>query len=1250
MKFKKFLSTTLAAVMLASQLVLPSATPVAMAAKADDDAYLSIGANAIDNGGTYENSCFTMNIKTPIAAGQTISFEYKPLDDTDFDSVSVRSYSHTEKWFDVKSSGSVEYRGTETNSLAPVKSSITVTDLGDGWKKVSWTVGAANTAGTATTDGFWIRFSWKESAGYSVFGDIRMAVDNLTVGSKVCSFNKSNLVSDSTPASVPFTFKFDDGTQFTSSRSEGHHTVTAEIIDSSYVVPATTGITISSKTLSGQEGGIAKLTCELAPAGALDTVTWSTDNPSVATVESSGKVNFVGVGNATITVTTASGFSDSCAVTVTARPSVPPMDDEKCYAMSEPNTTRNKAKVYGVSANDELSYYVKPIAGTATSVNNADMYTRAGGTLATYVSTGNNVYSGQHIRNNAEDMGNGWYYIVCSCPVDGDYDVFIDAGNMDGTLGQSFIGGFRINGVEVGEENLGGVTPNGTIGNPQQQAAATPTPVPVAWENQTYTGTLPSQYTTNLEPYQWQINTAKGGVTNLPAVVTAATGMYTNITNQNDALREALQTVKFKDPNNMIFFISDGFGPNMVKITEAYSEDMILNDLPNHGESVTRSYAQADNLTAVPQTGSLSYVTTDSGAGGGALSTGYKTRYKNQGLDKDGYPVPEINEVLREQQGKIIGVVTTGWAYDSTPADFGGCHATRGESAKIAEQMMKFSPDLMIGYGLDDYTSTYNSLKGTTLAGQNIGWYANWSSAMKDTTSDKMWINMSTNVVYNERFSTTNPTISQMMAYSLAFLQKKSLANDDVGFYMMFENGMTDSAGHGEHRNSSENKDEQKAAQRADDRVRSIRVIGETRATNEAMCIALKFACENPDTIVILTADHDTGGLTLNNGWETNFAQCKYKTTGHSDQNVDVFAIGKGTELFNGQVLENCQVGKLSAFLMGIDPHEFGTQEAQWSIDEIIAGGQQYIQPDVEAVNKIEGKALHIQASDAADQMTITLKGAGVKAHGMYEMAIKVPAGATKLDVYGNSVAAENSLLTQSLDKFLNYVDEYDQYQLTFKPDSDVSDLVIVVSGSFNAKDEVIIDSIVADTPIDFEDFDLANLAVVEEVKAGLTAADVLETISFYPTALTAEVGDSRKVAVTFDTGLSTGVTIDWAIDNEAVATIAGDKTGVTVTIASEGSAVVTATLSNGIVETFVVTGNPAGSAIEGDVNCDGVKDDDDAIYLLFHCFFEDQYPVKQDCDFNDDGFVDDDDAIYLLFNCFFPERYVLHPLKKEPV
>ena len=71
-----------------------------------------------------------------------------------------------------------------------------------------------------------------------------------------------------------------------------------------------------------------------------------------------------------------------------------------------------------------------------------------------------------------------------------------------------------------------------------------------------------------------------------------------------------------------------------------------------------------------------------------------------------------------------------------------------------------------------------------------------------------------------------------------------------------------------------------------------------------------------------------------------------------------------------------------------------------------------------------------------------------------------------------------------------------------------------------------------------------------------------------------------------------------------------------------------------------------------GDLNRDGEKDENDALHLLYHTYFADQYEVDQPCDYNGDGVIDDKDALYLLYNTYFPSDYYIceHPADKWSV
>ena len=84
---------------------------------------------------------------------------------------------------------------------------------------------------------------------------------------------------------------------------------------------------------------------------------------------------------------------------------------------------------------------------------------------------------------------------------------------------------------------------------------------------------------------------------------------------------------------------------------------------------------------------------------------------------------------------------------------------------------------------------------------------------------------------------------------------------------------------------------------------------------NQVIGIVMEYAFYNPDTLVIITADHETGAL------DSNF---KFGSGNHSNANVPVFTFGAGGELFNGKTVENTQIPKTVAKLWGVA--NFGNQ------------------------------------------------------------------------------------------------------------------------------------------------------------------------------------------------------------------------------------------------------------------------------------------------------------------------------------
>ena len=128
------------------------------------------------------------------------------------------------------------------------------------------------------------------------------------------------------------------------------------------------------------------------------------------------------------------------------------------------------------------------------------------------------------------------------------------------------------------------------------------------------------------------------------------------------------------------------------------------------------------------------------------------------------------------------------------------------------------------------------------------------------------------------------------------------VAKNEKGFFLMYEEAYIDKHCH--------NNDIDKAFQAV------IRF-------NQAIARFMEFAFYNPDTLVLITADHETGGLMPNES-----GSLIYTSDDHTANDVLIFAYGYGAELINGKTLENIEISKLFASLMGAEI--FGDQSEDW--------------------------------------------------------------------------------------------------------------------------------------------------------------------------------------------------------------------------------------------------------------------------------------------------------------------------------
>ena len=325
---------------------------------------------------------------------------------------------------------------------------------------------------------------------------------------------------------------------------------------------------------------------------------------------------------------------------------------------------------------------------------------------------------------------------------------------------------------------------------------------------------------------------------------------------------------EFTAPENIIVIIGDGMGPNDITLAEknvdgVYDFGLVLNQIKNHGLATTHS---ADNKV------------TDSAASGTALSTGVKTNNGYVGKDTNGNDIKNMAEIAREQ-GKKIGIITDEDLSGATPTAFAVHNISRSNTAELVNAMVKFKPDVMMS---KDYMGVYAPLDSEA---RKI--FSDEYLVAKDFRRFKEVLDSDPDcekpfLGFLEGFSTM-PSNNLAQCAEVAL---KRLKNDN-GFFLMIESSGTDKFGH---KNNMSGK------------LNSVVTLDRTVAA------VLKFMEKNPDTLLLITSDHETGGVKLPEGDED--LKDLLTITEHTDTPVRVFAVGEGSEYFSGKTVDNTDIAK----------------------------------------------------------------------------------------------------------------------------------------------------------------------------------------------------------------------------------------------------------------------------------------------------------------------------------------------------
>lgn len=310
---------------------------------------------------------------------------------------------------------------------------------------------------------------------------------------------------------------------------------------------------------------------------------------------------------------------------------------------------------------------------------------------------------------------------------------------------------------------------------------------------------------------------------------------------------------------NVIFLIGDGMG--LSQITAA--------DYANCGLTLMNF-----NYIGLQRNNALGAFTTDSAAGGSALATGERHANRHISMTEEGEAVPSLSDWFRGK-GLPVGVVTLGNAVDATPTAFYGHSVERDNADELTRCLLDTPVDLLCGSGIRQFTERGD---GIDLIGELSKNYRFVRSIDEINAAEGRVICIDERM--DEAAEESNlGLLAEATRAAIDKLQERG----DKGFFLMVEGAKIDYAGHSRCLPGS---------------------VIEMLSFDLAVAEALKFADENGQTLVVVTADHETGGLVLLDGDEqSGRIMGVYTTDDHTPAMLPVFAYGPGADRFCGTYL-----------------------------------------------------------------------------------------------------------------------------------------------------------------------------------------------------------------------------------------------------------------------------------------------------------------------------------------------------------
>lgn len=305
--------------------------------------------------------------------------------------------------------------------------------------------------------------------------------------------------------------------------------------------------------------------------------------------------------------------------------------------------------------------------------------------------------------------------------------------------------------------------------------------------------------------------------------------------------------LSFAQAKYIFYFIGDGMGTNQVLASEMYLAELegrigrkplLMTQFPYSGQVAT--FSASNGIT-------------DSSAAGTCLATGTKTNNGTLGLSPQKDTLRTIAEIL-QQQGYGIGIMTTVAIDHATPAAFYAKVPDRDQYYEIGTQLAYTDFDFFGGAGFHKPVNKHNK-KNPNLYDlceeQGYTFAHGYADAQTKMNAPKLILTQTTDSIDRTKQAGSLPyaidrqedalTLRQIVSTAIPYLSQRH-----DRFFMMVEGGMIDYACHGQD---------------------GATAIGETLDMDAALEEAYNFYLAHPDeTLIVVTADHETGGMAMGNG------------------------------------------------------------------------------------------------------------------------------------------------------------------------------------------------------------------------------------------------------------------------------------------------------------------------------------------------------------------------------------------------